>query len=212
MRPSDGLPTTLAGRAYLAMYDRDHGRLMSRRWSGQLLGAAAVADLFLRGYLTDDGGLVKPAAELPAPDNSVLATVWQRITDNRPRRWQHWIRQRDIENLVRADLTGRWIRVERPAGFLRRARISPRDPRALTRLHGLVTAALRGPTPVDRLPQGDVMLVALLAVADVHTVISRGRRREHARRIDQMIELAGPPAAALRRVIAQARHMLTAGG
>ena len=212
MRPSDGLPDTLADRAYLAMYDRDHGRLTSRRWAGQLLGAAAVTDLYLRGYLADDGGLAKPAAGLPAPDNSVLAQLWQRVTDDRPRRWQHWIRQRGIEKLVRTDLAGRWIRIERPAGFLRHARISPRDPRALTRLHGLVTAALRGPVPVDRLPERDTALVALLAVADVRTVISRDRRREHARRIDQMIEHAGPPAAVLRRAITRARHMQAGGG
>ncbi len=212
MRPSDGLPDTLAGRAYLALYDRDRGRLARRSWTAQLLGAAAIADLYLRGYLADDGGTAKPATGLPMPDNTVLADVWQRITDDRPRRWQHWIRQRNIEKLVRADLAGRWIRIDRPARFLRAARISTRDPRALTRLHGLVAATLRGPTPVDRLPERDVTLVALLAVAEVRTVMSRDRRRDHARRIDQMIERAGPPAAALRRAISQAKRMQASGG
>jgi hypothetical protein len=127
-RPSDGLPDTVAGRAYLALYDRDRGRLARRSWTGQLLGAAAVADLFLRGYLADDGGTAKPAVEPPVPDNSVLAEVWRRVTDDRPRRWQYWVRQRNIEELVRADLTGRWIRIDRPPGLLRRARISVRDP------------------------------------------------------------------------------------
>lgn len=212
MRPSDGLPDTVAGRAYLALYDRDRGRLARRSWTGQLLGAAAVADLYLRGYLADDGGTVKPAADLPVPGNGVLAEVWRRIADDRPRRWQHWVRQRNIEELVRADLTGRWIRIDRPPRLLRRARISVRDPRALTRLHSLVAATLRGPTPVDRLPERDVMLVALLAVADVRTAISRDRRRDQARRIDQMIERAGPPAAALRRAITQARRVQASGG
>ena len=146
------------------------------------------------------------------PGNAVLAGVWRRITDDRPRRWQHWIRQRNIEELVRSDLTGRWIRIERPARFLRRARVSVRDPRALTRLHSLVAATVRGPTPVDRLPERDVMLVALLAVADVRTVISRDRRRDQARRIDQMIEQAGAPAAALRRAITQAKRAQASGG
>ncbi len=212
MPPSDGLPDTLTGRAYLAMYDRDRGRLTSRRWAGQLLGAAAVTDLYLGGYLADDGGLAKAAASRDAPGNAVLAEVWRRVTDSRPRRWQHWVHQRKIEELVRADLTGRWIRVERPAGFLRRARISPRDPRTLTRLSALVTAALRGPMPVDRLPERDTALAALLAIADIRTVITRDRRREHARRIDQMIEHTGPPAIALRRAINQARHIQAGGG
>jgi len=212
MQPSDGLPDTVAGRAYLALYDRDRERLVRRSWTGQLLGAAAIADLSLRGYLADDGGTVKPAAGLRPPENGVLAALWQRITDDRPRRWQHWIRQRNIEELVRADLTGRWIRIDRPPRLLRRARISVRDPRALTRLHSLVAATLRGPTPVDRLPERDVVLVALLAVADVRTVISRDRRRDHARRIDQMIERAGPPAAALRRAVTQARRAQASGG
>ena len=138
--------------------------------------------------------------------------MWQRIAEDKPRRWQHWIRQRDIETLVRTDLTGRFIRIDRPARFLRRARVSLRDPRALTRLHALVAATLRGAMPVDRLPAADTMLVALLAVAGARTVIPRGRRREHARRIDQMIEQAGPPAAALRRAIAQARRAQASGG
>jgi hypothetical protein len=212
VRPSDGLPDTVAGRAYLALYDRDRGRLARRSWTGQLLGAAAVADLFLRGYLADDGGTVKPAVDLPVPDNGVLAEVWRRVTDDRPRRWQHWIRQRNIEELVRADLTGRWIRIDRPPRLLRRARVSVRDPRVLTRLHSLVAATLRAPTPVDRLPERDVMLLALLAVADVRTVIPRDRRRDHARRIDQMIEQAGPPAAALKRAVTQARRAQASGG
>lgn len=212
MRPSDGLPDTMAGRAYLALVDRDRERLARRSWTGQLLGAAVVADLYLRGYLADDSGTAKPAAGLPTPDNGVLAEVWQRITNDRPRRWQHWIRQRNIEELVRADLAGRWIRIDRPPRFLRPARIGMRDPRALRRLQGLVAARLRSPTPVDRLPERDVTLVALLAVADVRTVISRDRRRDHARRIEQMIERAGPPAAALRRAITQARRTRTSGG
>jgi hypothetical protein len=212
MRPYDGLPDTVAGRAYLALYDRDRERLARRSWTGQLLGAAAVADLYLGGYLADDSGTAKPAAGLPTPDNGVLAEVWQRITNDRPRRWQHWIRQRNIEELVRADLTGRWIRIDRPPRLLRRARISVRDPRALTRLNSLVAATLRGATPVDRLPARDVMLVALLAVAEVRTVMSRDRRRDHARRIEQMIELSGPPAAALRRAITQAKRARASGG
>jgi hypothetical protein len=212
MPPSDGLPDTLPGRAYLTLYDRERGRLASRSWTGQLLGAAAVAELYLRGYLADDAGVAKPAAGHPAPANAVLAEVWQRIAEDKPRRWQHWIRQRNIEALVRIDLSHRFIRIDRPPRILRRARVSLRDPRALTRLHSLVGATLRGPTPVDRLPSGDAMLVALLAVAGVRTVVPRDRRRQHARRIDQMIERAGPPAAALRRAISQARHAQAGGG
>jgi len=212
MPPSDGLPDTLPGLAYLALYDRERGRLARRSWTGQLLGAAAVADLYRHGYLADDGGVAKPAAGRLAPRNAVLAEVWQRIADDKPRRWQHWVRQRDIEELVRTDLTGRFIRIDRPARFLRQARVSLRDPRALTRLHSLVGATLRGPTPVDRLPDADAMLVALLAVAGARTMIPRDRRREHARRIDQMVERAGPPAIALRRAIAQARRVQASGG
>jgi hypothetical protein len=213
MPPSDGLPDTLPGRAYLALYDRHRGRLASRSWTGQLLGAAAVADLYLRGYLADDGGVARPVAGLATPPaNPVLAEVWQRIAEDRPRRWQHWIRQRNIEALVRTDLGGRWIRIDRPPRILRRARISLRDPRALTRLHSLVGATLRGAVPVDRLPERDSMLVALLAVAGARTVIPRDRQREHAHRIDQMTERAGPPVAALRRAIARARRAQASGG
>ena len=212
MPSSDGLPDTLPGRVYLALYDRDRGRLASRSWTGQSLGAAAVADLYLRGYLADDGGVAKPTAGRQPPDNPVLAEVWQRIAEDRPRRWQHWIRERNIEELVRTDLSGRWIRIERPPRILRRARISLRDPRALTRLHSLIGATLRGPIPVDRLPERDAMLVALLAVAGVRTVIPRDRQREYVRRIDQMTEHAGPPVAALRRAIAQARRVQASGG
>jgi hypothetical protein len=205
------LPDTLPALAYLAMYDRNRGRTVGG-WSGHLVSAAAVADLYLGGYVLDDAGTVRPVDGRRAPDDTVLAEVWQRIVDGKARKWQHWANQRGLMGLVRDDLASRWIRVDRPPRFLRRARISVRDPRMLPQLNQLVAATLRGPTPVSRLPERDTMLVALLAVAEVRTVLPRAKRREYSRRIDEMVTRGGPPVDGLRRAIAQSRRAYAAGG
>jgi len=181
-------------------------------WRGALLGAAAVADLYLDGYLVDDDGRAQPVDGRRPPADPVLAESWRRIGETRPRRWQHWANQRGLERLVRDTLATRWIRVERPPGLLRRTRISMRDPLALGQLRDLVNATLRGPTPVDRLPVRDATLVALLAVAEVRTVVPRRQRREYGRRINELIARGGPPVDGLRRAIQQSRRAYSAGG
>ncbi|HEU0239419.1 MAG TPA: GPP34 family phosphoprotein [Micromonosporaceae bacterium] len=205
------LPDTLPGLAYLATYDRGRGRTVGQ-WSGQLLGAAAVADLYLDGYVVDDDGRVRRVAGRATPTNPVLADVWQRIGSSRPRRWQHWASQRGLRSEVRDDLAFRWIRVDRPGGFLRRERTSLRDPLSATRVAELVRSTLRSGTPVARLPERDNMLVALLAVAEVGTVLPRRTRRDNARRLKEMIARGGPPVDGLRRAISQAKSAYASGG
>src|SRR5262245_41945778 len=211
VRPTMTLPDTLPGLAYLATYDRDRGRTVGQ-WSGHLLGAAAVADLYLDGYLVDDRGRARPVEGRSAPTSAVLADLWQRLTESRPRRWQHWANQRGVRAAVRDDLAGRWIRVDRAGGFLRFERVSLRDPQSVSRVGELVRGTLRGGTPVSRLPERDSMLVALLAVAEVGTVLPRRTRRDYRRRIDEMITRGGPPVDGLKRAIRQSQYVYVSGG
>jgi hypothetical protein len=84
-----------------------------------------------------------------------------------------------------------------------------RDPLALGQLRDLVGTTLRGATPVDRLPDRDAMLVALLAVAEV---LPRRRRGDHRRRIKDLIARGGPPVDGLRRAIRQAKLAYSGSG
>ena len=205
------MPDSLPARAYLLAFDREKGRVRGT-WTGALLGAAAVAELWLAGRLVDEGGRARPVPGAGRPADPVLAEVFTRLADGRPRKWEQAIKQRGIQDLVQAQLGRDWIRLDRPRRFLRPARFSVRDPRALTALSGLVRATLRGPTPVSRLPERDSMLVALLVVAEVGIAIDRQRRREFRRRIDEMIVRGGPPAHGLRQAIRHARAAASASG
>ena len=205
------LPDTLSGRAYLALYDRDRGRLTSRGFRTQLLAGAALADLYLGGHVVDEGGRVATAGR-NQPTEPVQAELWRRIDESRPRRWQHWAAQRGLEAVIRDELSTRWIRIDRPPRFLRRARVSLRDPRAHTQLRTVIDGTLRGPMPIGRMPEQDTMLVALLAVAEVRPLITRQRKREYKRRIDEAIARGGAPIDGVRRAVRQARQAQTGGG
>jgi hypothetical protein len=202
------LPDTLPGLVYLAWYDQQRHRVFRGGWRGYLVAAAAVAELYLDGYLVDEAGKARPVDGRQSPVDPVLAELWRRIGETRPRRWPHWVSQRGLDRVIRDELATRWIRVERPPGILRRTRITMRDPLALGQLRDLVGSTLRGSTPVDRLPDRDAMLVALLAVGEV---LPR-RRGDRDRRITDLIARGGPPVDGLRRAIRQAKLAYSGSG
>jgi hypothetical protein len=132
------LPESLPARLYLLAYDKRRQRLAARTQLGHVLRAAALADLELRGSLTDEDGKVRVVVDPPVGD-PVLDAALEEIAGSRPRTWGHWVRagQRAIKRAVRDQLeAGRWIRVEprRVLGLFPSAAITLRDPRALTRL------------------------------------------------------------------------------
>src|SRR5262249_61328409 len=143
---------TVPGGGSPPLEARRRGRLTSRGFRPQRLGGAALADLYLGGYVVDEGGRVATAGR-NQPTEPVQAELWRRIDESRPRRWQHWAAQRGLEAVIRDELSTRWIRIDRPPRFLRRARVSLRDPRAHTPLRTVIDGTLRGPLPIGRVPE-----------------------------------------------------------
>ncbi len=200
------IPDSVPARAYLLAYDVDRERLTGRTWLGYTLRAAALADLFATGHLTDVDG--RPHAGSRRPADPVLAAVWKEISDDKPRSWERWVgRGRgEIDRAVRAQLVAaRVIRVTREPTWLRTAKIEITDPRARTRLDARVGAALRGPTPVNRLDPRDAALVAVLVIGEVRAGVSRTQKREYATRVAAMVARGGPPMIGLKRALRAAR-------
>lgn len=206
MEPPDSLPA----QVYLLSYDRGRGRIAGRLWLGHVLGGAALADLWLSGHLVDEAGRARAAAGKALPADPVLRELWERIGAVPPRKWVRWVYQRRIEGAVRAQLArGGWITIEPSGRWWRRDRVTVRDTLMLSRMVQQVGTSLRGPVPVDRLPASESMLVALVGSAEMGTAISRQHRREHRGRLAAAVTRGGPPVAALRRALQEAKY---AGG
>ncbi|WP_067480915.1 GOLPH3/VPS74 family protein [Actinomadura hibisca] len=202
------LPDSLPARMFLLSYDLTKKRLSGRGELGYLLRAAALTELYLDGRLVDERRRPRPGT--PGQDPyGVLAE----ITESRPRSWQHWVRKghRAMVTTVRAELVaGGWIREEqgRALGLFPVRRITVRDPRVVKTLWGGASSALHG-RPVAHVNSYDAAAVALAAAAELKTVLPRGDRRRHKRRIAELTARTGPAAPAMRKVI-QAQHAAAA--
>jgi Golgi phosphoprotein 3 (GPP34) len=200
-----GTRLSLPASVYLLGYDRERGRMRRATWRRYAVGAAALADLWLAGLVAEEDGRLRITGPRP-PDDPVLRGLWQRIRDEGPHGWAAWIRRARVDRAVRDQLVAdRVLVVERERRLLRPARLGLRDGRAHSRLAGRVAAALRGPAPVASLRPADAALVALLAVGEIRTAVSRDRLRDARRRVVQMAERGGPAVPALHKVIRSAK-------
>ncbi|MEV6304119.1 GPP34 family phosphoprotein [Actinoplanes sp. NPDC051861] len=207
------VPGSLPQRVFLLAYDPEKGRFRVGTNLGAMVRAAALADLYLDGRLTDENGRPAAADRRPGID-LVLATVLEEVASSRPRKWQSWIGrgQRATVSAVREQLSaGGWIRVEprRILGLFPTTRVTLRDPRVRKNLLGRVSGALRD--PVGRVDLADAALVAIVAAGELGVVLSRRARRDAKRRIQELTDLSGPVGPALRKQIA-AEAAAAAGG
>ena len=201
------LPDTLPAQVYLLAYDRRRQRASTRGLLGLVLGGAALADLWLSGHLVDDDGVARPAPGVAHPMDPALRLVWERVTAApASRRWTRWVRQQSLKRVVRDALADSGVlRVEPKVHWWGRDRVTVRDTRVLTGLEQRVGGVLRGPVPVGSLDARDAALVAVVAVGEVSSTVSRAQRRAHKQRLAAIVARGGPPVAALRQAIRQAR-------
>jgi hypothetical protein len=199
------LPPSLPTRAYLLTYDLGKQRLRYSSRLGYLVRAAALEDLRLRERLTDAGD--RPRATGGPVGDPVLDAVLDEIaTRGKPRSWKHWVRKNhgSTRRAVRDQLeVGGWIRVEprRILGVIPRDRVVVRDHRVAKELVTTAGRTLTGSTPVTTLGQREVALATLAAMVELNTVCSGSQRRQHRRRIQQLLALSGPALPALKKVI-----------
>lgn len=207
-------PDSLPGRLYLLAYDLDRGKVAGKRL-GELLRAGAVADLHLTGCLIDERGKVVVRAGASVTD-PVLAGVLAEIGDHgRPRSWKRWLRRRvrpTKDAVARQLADDGFVKLEqrRALGVFPYLKVTVRDPRVVK---GLVTS-LRGTlrAPVSRIEPRDMVLVALVAAAELRTVLPRAVRREHKAKLKELITLSGPVAPALRSLIREQNAAVASGG
>jgi hypothetical protein len=199
-------PGSLAQRVFLLAYDPGKGGFRIGTNLGAMLRAAALADLYLDGHLTDEGGGAAIYVRPPSRD-PVLAALLDEIAGSKPRTWQSWVdrRQHATVTAVRRQLSdGGWVRLEphRVLGLFPTTKVTIRDPGVRKELLGRVTGALKN--PIDRVDPADATLVAIIAEADLKLVLDREARRAHKRRIQQLTRISGPIGVALRRSIQSA--------
>jgi hypothetical protein len=197
------VPDSLAQRIFLLAHDPDKGRVRIGTNLGAMVRAAALADLYLAGHVTDERGRVTAVPRRRCAD-PVLAGLLDEIAASRPRKWQSWVdrRQRATVTAVRAQLgDGGWVRLEayRILGLFPSTRVTLRDPRVRKELLGRVRAALKD--PISRVGPADAALVTVVAAGDLGLVLSRRARRDARRRLQELADLSGPIGPALRKSI-----------
>ncbi|MEU8664537.1 GOLPH3/VPS74 family protein [Actinoplanes philippinensis] len=197
------VPGSLAQRIFLLAHDPEKGRPRIGTNLGAMVRAAALADLYLQGHLTDERGRAVAVTGRSCAD-PVLATLLGDIAAARPRKWQTWVdrRQHATAVAVRRQLgEDGWARLEpyRVLGIFPATRVTPRDPRVRKALLGRVRAALKD--PIDRVDPADAALVAITAAGGLGLVLDRAARRGAKRRIQELTDISGPIGPALRKSI-----------
>ncbi|HWS37369.1 MAG TPA: GPP34 family phosphoprotein [Actinoplanes sp.] len=206
------LPGSLAQRVYLLAHDPDKGKVGMFTEVGAMLRAAALADLYIGGHLTDERGRAVVHGR-PTVGDPVLAGLLEEIAASRPRKWQYWIgkKQRPTVGAVRRQLGDEgWARLEayKIVGLFPATKVTPRDPRVRKELVGRVKESLRA--PVGRVGAADAALVTISAEAGLTIVLDRKTRRGNRRRLSELSVLTGPIGPALRKAI-QAAHAESGG-
>jgi hypothetical protein len=199
---------------FLLAVDPGRHRLRGVFELGYVLRAAALVDLQLSGDLVDDAGRpgLSDADRSGSPD-PVVDAVRRQVAVGPRRRWAYWIRKdaRKTIRVVRDQLvTDRRIALEphRILGILPTRRIVLLDPFVRDRIVGAVDAALGDGWPVG---ERTAALVALVAAAQMRTVLPWARRRAHGQRIAELTARTGPVPVALRKVLRDMRAASSGG-
>jgi len=191
------LPESLPARLYLLAYDTEKNRITAQSRLGLVLRAAALADLYLAGRVTDENGKVRATGDRRPVGDPLLDEVLQQLAEHRPRSWQGWIAHgHPAVRTVRTQLeVGRCIRVEHR--MILPDRVELLDRSAVQRYADELRAELR--RPASRTEPRTAAVLALAARGEIATVISRSERREHRQYLDELAVCTGPIADALRK-------------
>lgn len=197
------VPHSLPQRIFLLAYNPDKGKVGLGTNLGAMLRAAALADLYRSGHLTDERGRAAIDVRHPRLD-PVLDALLEEIAGHRPHTWQSWIGrgQRAAVRAVRRQLDDDgWVHLQphKILGLFPTTEVTIRDPRVREELLGRVDTALH--EPIDGIDPADAALVAIIAAADLKLVLDRKTARANKRRIKELAELSGPVGPALRKWI-----------
>lgn len=191
------LPEPLPARLYLLAYDTEKNRMTARSQLGLVLRAAALADLYLAGQVTDENGKARASGDLHPTGDPLLDEMLQRLAEHKPRSWQGWIaRGRPAIPTVRTQLeAGGHLRVEHRR--ILPDRVELREPHVVKQYADGLRAELR--RPAARTGSRTAAVLALADCGEITTLLSRSDRREHRQHLDELAVRTGPIAEALRR-------------
>jgi hypothetical protein len=191
------LPESLPARLYLLAYDTEKNRVTAQSQLGLVLRAAALADLYLAGRVTDENGKVRATGDRRPGGDPLLDEVLQQLAEQRPRSWHGWIAHgQPTVRTVRTQLeAGRCIRVEHRKILPDRVELLDRS--TVQRYAAELRAELG--RPVSRIEPRTAAVLALAARGEIATVISRSERREYRQYLDEVAVYTGPIADALRK-------------
>ncbi|MBK1789390.1 GOLPH3/VPS74 family protein [Prauserella cavernicola] len=208
---------TLPQQLYLLSYDLDKDKLDPNPVlvRGQLLRAAAVAELTIHGWLSDEDGKAVRDAALPPPGDAFLAEVLDNTTAGKPRSWFKIVDHRwdKAETAVRDQLAERGtITVKsRALGFLLGEPVVLEDRERVRALRESVrTAALLGREPAD-VPVADAALAMLAVEGDVRSLVTPSERRERKRELRALTDHLETVLPGLRKAIIQSIAARRAG-
>ncbi|BCB88127.1 GOLPH3/VPS74 family protein [Phytohabitans suffuscus] len=197
------VPHSLPQRIFLLAYNPDKGKVGLGTNLGAMLRAAALADLYQGGHLTDERGRATIDARHPCHD-PVLDALLEEIAGSKPHTWQSWIghRQHAAVRAVRQQLNdGGWVHLQphKILGLFPTTKVTIRDPRVRKELLDRVNTALR--KPIGSIDPADAALVAIVAAGDLKLVLDRKTKRAHKQRTQELTKLSGPIAPALHKSI-----------
>jgi hypothetical protein len=184
--PTDRMGLTLPQRLYLLGYDPDHDRFdpVSAPYRAQLLGAAALADLAVGGWLHPRGGAAVRAVA-PPPEDPLLSRVLDLVSPHGTSPWittLHRAAAAGAEAAVRDGLAvlgevavdrGRWL------GVVPTRTVTPTRPERLGRLRERTRGAVLAGRDAADVPLEDAALITLAADGDVWTVLTAAERHRH---------------------------------
>ncbi|WP_435111930.1 GOLPH3/VPS74 family protein [Nocardiopsis synnemataformans] len=192
---------TLPQRLYLLSYDTDKNRFdpVSAAYRGQLLCAAALADLTLGGLLSPRDGKVTRAIAR-APKDPFLARVLSDLSPNEPHHWINllYLQMGRAEEMVRGELVADGavtVRRGRTLGVFPTRTVVLDRPEEVSRLRERTRDAVLGGRDAAAVPLQDAAMVAIAAEGDVWTVFApneRWRHRPAVRALQERFDAAAP--------------------
>ncbi|MFJ6609072.1 GPP34 family phosphoprotein [Streptomyces sp. NPDC091289] len=201
---------SLPAGLYLLAWNTDKQKLTSTDTIGHVVRAGALAELALRGLLTDADG--RPAVAEGAPTGEpALDDLLELIARSRPLAWKGWINQgvKPTLTAVREQLAEAGclsLDTHRIGGLISVTTVNPPPSGAGDLLRNRAVRALRGEGPADAVPDHDAALITLAAAGGLRTVISEADSRAYQQRLAALAGRGGPVGEALRRILPELRE------
>ncbi|WP_455359955.1 GOLPH3/VPS74 family protein [Streptomyces sp. SYSU K21746] len=204
---------SLPAGLYLLAWNTDKQKLTSTDTIGHVVRAGALAELALRGLLTDADGRPAPAEGAPTGEPA-LDDLLDLIARSRPLAWKGWINQgvKPTLTAVREQLAeAGYLSVDTHhlGGLVPVTTVNLRPAAAIEVADDLrkqAVRALRGEEPAEAVSDRDAALVTLAAAGGLRTVIREAETGAYKQRLAALAGRGGPAFEALRRILPELRE------